>query len=368
MSAQPFELVELPIPETLDGPGGEDFAATVEVRNAVEEEVYGTPEFAYSAAELLPGWRNQEHEPKRLLTARVDGRLVARAVLQTSPQTPDTAWLQIQVAREARRRGIGAALHARLESWAREAGVVKLLGWGAHPEHPGERLEPPTGFGSIPAGNAEVAFLLAHGWRLEQVERCSRLVLPAEPGILARHLAEAEAAAGPDYRVVTWIDRVADDWVEDLALLWTRMSTDAPSAGMEEPEEVYTAERVRTEEQVALDGGRTRLFAAAEHIPTGRLAGFTVLDVPPETHRSVGQEDTLVLREHRGHRLGMLVKLANIAFLEREQPGHPAITTFNAEENRHMLAVNEAVGFTAIATEGAWRKDLAEVGSLTTAP
>jgi hypothetical protein len=34
------------------------------------------------------------------------------------------------------------------------------------------------------------------------------------------------------------------------------------------------------------------------------------------------------------------------------------IYTFNAAENRPMLAVNEAVGFTPAGVEGAWRKEL----------
>jgi hypothetical protein len=62
------------------------------------------------------------------------------------------------------------------------------------------------------------------------------------------------------------------------------------------------------------------------------------------------------MREHRGHRLGMLLKIANIAHLDERYPGHPSITTFNAEENRHMLDVNESVGFEPFAYEGAWQK------------
>lgn len=39
-------------------------------------------------------------------------------------------------------------------------------------------------------------------------------------------------------------------------------------------------------------------------------------------------------------------------------PDCRAVSTWNAEENRPMLAVNEAVGFTPVAHEGQWRKEL----------
>ena len=65
-----------------------------------------------------------------------------------------------------------------------------------------------------------------------------------------------------------------------------------------------------------------------------------------------------MLREHRGHRLGMLLKVANLRTSREAAPGHPSVLTWNAEENRAMLDVNEAVGFVPIGDEGAWRKDL----------
>lgn len=85
--------------------------------------------------------------------------------------------------------------------------------------------------------------------------------------------------------------------------------------------------------------------------------GFTELEVSAEPGRAVSQEDTLVLREHRGRRLGLLLKVANLELLAAESPGHPSVMTYNAEENRHMLTVNEALGFVPVGYEGAWRRD-----------
>jgi GNAT superfamily N-acetyltransferase len=143
-----------------------------------------------------------------------------------------------------------------------------------------------------------------------------------------------------------------------MAFLRQLMSTEEPDAGLEEPEDLWTVERLLANEERLAESPRTLVTAAVEHLPTGAIAGFTTLSVPTEVDRTISQEDTLVRREYRGHRLGMLLKLANLAEVQRLHPGHPAIITFNAEENRHMLDVNEAVGFTPIGYEGAWRKDL----------
>jgi hypothetical protein len=97
---------------------------------------------------------------------------------------------------------------------------------------------------------------------------------------------------------------------------------------------------------------------AVEHVESGHLVGFSELRIPVDLARVVHQEDTIVLREHRGHRLGMVLKLANLLNLQKEHPGHPSVITFNAEENRHMLDVNEAVGFAPIGYEGGWKKNV----------
>jgi GNAT superfamily N-acetyltransferase len=257
---------------------------------------------------------------------------------------------------EFRGHGIGTALADEVERMAGADGKAKALVYTGLQDVAGDRIPSPTGFGSIPAEHPDVRFLLARGYRFEQVERLSRLPLPV-PGIEER-LAAALAASGPDYALHTYIGPTPEHWREDMAVLATRMSTDAPSAGLEEPEDVWTVERVIEADERAAASPRDRVVAVVEHVPSGHLAGFTVLSVPKQLHRSVAQYATLVLREHRGHKLGMLLKVANLEHLARVRPGHPSVTTFNAEENRFMLDVNESVGFVAVGQESAWRKDL----------
>jgi GNAT superfamily N-acetyltransferase len=363
---------ELAIPASMteDYRDGEDSAVTTfrdatAVRNAVEAAELGTRELAYSASELLPEWLDP-YTTRRLLVARVDGQIVGRAVYETiAGDTAPEAWATLDVLDDYRRLGIGGALLDRVEGIARAAGYRVVQGYQltrARPETQAgttvEMVPSPTGFGGIPRASAGAQFALSRGYVLEQVERYSRLPLPLDPAVLTAELATAEDKAGPDYRIVTWQGRTPEQWLDDIALLAQRMNTDAPNAGLDVTEEKWDAERVRAEDDRNESSPRTLLTAAAEHIPTGHLVAFTELSVPGDYDRSVAQLDTLVLREHRGHNLGMVVKAANLQQLEQNHPGYPSVTTFNAEENRHMLRVNEALGFVAEGYEGAWRTTL----------
>jgi GNAT superfamily N-acetyltransferase len=355
-----FTVDELTIPARLDGsPAARDFEQSVEARNAAEAFVTGTGELSYPAAELLPGWQKSSHEPRRLFGARVDGRVVARGCYETRSEgdAVNTAWLQVQVHPDFTGRGIGRALADTVEAAAVEAGKEQIHVYAGSRPAPGPRLEPPTGFGSLPAAGREVRFLLARGYSLEQVERGSRLALPVDPALLAERRAAAESRAD-GYRVHHWEAIAPDEWLEDLAMLATRMSTDAPSGGLDEEEDLWTPERWRDAERRQEDSPRVTLYGAVEHVASGHLVGYTELSVPPDLKRPADQGDTIVMREHRGHRLGMLLKVANIEYLTDSYPGHPSITTFNAEENRHMLEVNEAVGFVPFTYEGAWQKKI----------
>jgi len=355
-----FTIDEVAIPHSIDDDHDGLFVGMMAVRNAVEVAGYDIPEVAVSAEEMLPNYLD-ENEPKRVLLARIDGAVVGRAVLETKLDAPVTeagvGWIDLQVHPDGQRQGVGRALADAVEAMARDAGLERLITYAVSPDGPGDRLTPPTGFGSVPAGNREVRFLLARGWTLEQVERGSRFALPADPTALAQLHADAEGHAR-DYRVLTWVGPTPPELLDGLAELQTRMSTDAPSAGLDEPLDVWTAERMASREALVLNSPQQLLTAAARHEPSGRLAGFTRLIAPHDPDKAVGQWETIVLREHRGHRLGMLLKVANLEQLDQAAPGHPSVLTWNAEENRPMLAVNEAVGFVPIGYEGAWKKQL----------
>ncbi|WP_167139151.1 GNAT family N-acetyltransferase [Diaminobutyricimonas sp. TR449] len=353
-----FTIDELPIPENLDGEHGDAFREMVEVRNTIEADTIGNRDLNYAPDELLPFWQNQQYNPMRVLVARVDGRVVARAVFELqAEESAEASFISIEVLAEHRRQGIGSALYERLLEWTREAGLRVMQCYVLHrPDRTGPQLQAPTGYGSVPADDPGSRFLVARGFTLEQVDRMSRLPLPLEPNVIDTNLRLASRAAGPDYSLVHWVGRTPDDLVEDLARLRQRMSVDAPAAGLAFAEEEWDAERIRTTDDLAAKSPRMLLYAAVRHEPSGRLVGFTELSAPPELSRPVDQGDTLVIREHRGHRLGMLLKISNLKHLEAVRPGHPSVITFNAEENRYMLAVNEAVGFVPAGYEGGWKK------------
>ena len=65
---------------------------------------------------------------------------------------------------------------------------------------------------------------------------------------------------------------------------------------------------------------------------------------------------TLVHPEHRGHRLGLAVKLANLEALAHEAPLVRRIVTGNARVNAPMIAVNDLMGFEVAGAGYFWQK------------
>ena len=357
MLATTPSIDELVIPADLDPPAAADFIEMVQARNAIEQAILGNDGLAVTPEELLPAFTSP-FEPRRVFVARVDGAVVGRGILHTPlPAGSRSSWVVAEVLPEYRRRGIGSRLFERVEALALQSGRPVLQAQALHGAAAGgERLPSPTGFGDLPMTDPGVQFLLHRGYRLEQVDRISFLTLPVDREALQRITAAGAARVAPEYRLVGWSGRTPADRTDDLLTLHTRMSVDAPFAGLDIDEDPWTAARLERDEASFEGTGRQRLTAAVEHLATGRLVGFSQLTVPDDRSRPAQQEDTLVLTGHRGHGLGMLMKAANILALTALTPPPPLVVTFNAEENRHMLDVNEALGFRPAGRAAGWRK------------
>ena len=95
------------------------------------------------------------------------------------------------------------------------------------------------------------------------------------------------------------------------------------------------------------DGG---MFDTEAIAPDGSVAGSSdvrISDADP-THGQIGI--TLVDPSHRGHRLGMALKIATHDLALATFPDLRTVDTCNAEVNDHMNAVNEALGYRSIET------------------
>ena len=77
----------------------------------------------------------------------------------------------------------------------------------------------------------------------------------------------------------------------------------------------------------------------------GRLVASTELPVPLAQPERAHQGATLVLREHRGHRLGARTEVAVLREVAATLPAVRRISTCNSDSIRPVVAVNEALGF-----------------------
>lgn len=226
---------------------------------------------------------------------------------------------------------------------------------GFDPNGPGI-LKPRTGTGCVPADSPAVKFALAAGYTLEQVTQFSALDRPVPDGTLDALEQKAGPIAGNRYDLLTWTDRCPDEYVDQMAVLMSRMSTDSPAGELHFDPEVWDAKRVRHVEDEWKQSGLESLVSVARHQPGGELAAYSVLQYCGSKPWVAVQDDTLVARAHRGNRLGMLVKILNLRRLEGEHPSVERILTFNAAENGHMLAINVALGFRPAGYSGEWQR------------
>jgi GNAT superfamily N-acetyltransferase len=236
-------------------------------------------------------------------------------------------YLELVVHPEERRRGVGTALLRHAAARAAEHGRSVLSG-PARDGTPGDAF--------ARAAGAEAG--------LVEVQRVQDLRTLDEDRIAGLREQAERAAAG--YSLVSWTGPVPEEFIEQAAALYAAMN-DAPHSPGEEPA-AWDERRVREDEARRPVYGTRDYTVVVRHDASGELAALSVVIVDPADPGWGHQAITAVTRKHRGHRLGLLVKVAMMDWLATAEPRVERIATWNARSNAHMIAVNESLGYTIL--------------------
>lgn len=265
-------------------------------------------------------------EPAVPFLGTVDGEPVAVGECSTSERDNlHLAWLNVEVHPAHRRRGYGTALLAAMVERARAEGRTSIGtdGWESE---------------------ATRAFATRHDLALKSVAINRRQFL-AELDWAALDTSYDEALPhAASYELVRRLGRTPEDELEAVAVMVSAIN-DAPTDDLDIEDEVFTGERVRAYETAMENRQILTHKVFARHRGTGELAGQTVVGVDGERPHLGEQHDTSVVSAHRGHRLGLLLKLDLLRWLGETQAQVESIDTWNAESNDQMIGVNNALGY-----------------------
>ncbi len=170
-------------------------------------------------------------------------------------------------------------------------------------------------------------------------------------------LAAEAAGHHADYEIVPIGYPTPDTLLEPIAVM-TAAINDAPTDDLDVEDEVFTADRVLAFEQSQFAYDRRMYRLVARHRASGELAGHTIVIVPAVQPWIASQLDTSVVEGHRGHRLGMALKIAMLRALAEAEPQVRTLETWNAASNSYMIAVNETLGYRVVSGAIEWQKHL----------
>jgi GNAT superfamily N-acetyltransferase len=238
------------------------------------------------------------------------------------------AVVEVYVPPAHQRHGVGGTLLAHAEAIAAAEGRATLMSDVRVP---------------LDQGNDQSRWAEARGYAVANVDGIKVVDLAAT----ADRLPALEAQAAErlcDYRLAWWTDPAPDEHLASLAVAMSRFIEEIPLGDLDLRPQAWTADRLRGREARRAAQHRDQITVVAL-APSGEVAGYTTLLLAPHAPRVTEIGDTLVLPGHRGHRLGLAMKVLLHQQVRALHPGAELIVTGNATSNRWMNDVNEQLGY-----------------------
>lgn len=233
-------------------------------------------------------------------------------------------------------RGIGTALLDEQSEFCRNAGRSLMLTF-CNRGTPGNRL------------------LTTYGFEVGQATAQRRLYPRELDYDHIRSLVDDAAGKAGDYELIRLDGPAPEEWLPALVSLFEAIN-DAPSDDMAITPDVFSVDRIRAFE-AAMAKRRQHLYRLmARHRRTGDWAGHSILCVDELRPGVAMQEDTTVVSQHRGHRLGMWLKATMLLWMRELGLDLVTIDTWNAESNDHMIGINEQLNYKIVARIFAYQK------------
>ncbi len=304
-------------------------AAVVELQNIAKRQ--DDPDSLDAIPELLSGYLRYgwDLEPGEMFVYFADGSDTLVGVLEIELPLRDNlhlVWASFTVHPEHRRLGHGTAILEEVLRRAREAGRNTIWLGTAEDDLGSRAFVERFGFGYA-----------SHDARRNQV------LADVDRAELDRLHAEAFEAAA-DYELERGMAQTSDDVLEELVEV-TAAINDAPMGDLTYEDEKFDLQRLKDVEMASAGRGNTMYRVWARHRDSGEVGGHTVVVTHPLRKDHADQGDTAVSRKHRGHRLGLLLKIEMLRWLADVEPQIEKIETWNNADNSYMINVNEAIGY-----------------------